>query len=172
MESNYCPASIQKDFRFSMEALKVIFRNCAFGSRRALKSPNSSHGKWVDGFKLDLTVEKALSSLLLGPNLGVANGTSLISRYNNCQLQSRPGIKRSVRNQTPSRIHVYVLRNGLLFKSVLKSFELARGFMKKVESHNSLQLGRISPFCASYDGLESTLHWRLISGQLWTKEGK
>ena len=114
MESNYCPASIQKDFRFSMEALKVIFRNCAFGSRRALKSPNSSHGKWVDGFKLDLTVEKALSSLLLGPNLGVANGTSLISRYNNCQLQSRPGIKRSVRNQTPSLLK-FVLRTGLIF---------------------------------------------------------
>ena len=96
-----------------MEALKVIFRNCAFGSRRALKSPNSSHGKWVDGFKLDLTVEKALSSLLLGPNLGVANGTSLISRYNNCQLQSRPGIKRSMGNQTPSPMLMFVLRNGL-----------------------------------------------------------
>ena len=111
----------------------------------------------MDGFKLDLTVEKALSSLLLGPNLGVANGTSLISRYNNCQLQSRPGIKRSVRNQTPSLLK-FVLRNGLIFLPTLKSFELARGFMKKVESHNSLQLGRISPFCASYDGLESTLH--------------
>ena len=168
MESNYCPASIQKDFRFSMEALKVIFRNCAFGSRRALKSPNSSHGKWVDGFKLDLTVEKALSSLLLGPNLGVANGTSLISRYNNCQLQSRPGIRRSLRNQTPSLKLKSVLRKGLIFTTILKSFELTRGS----KSQYSLQLGRISPFCASYDGLESTLHWRLISGQLSTKEGK
>ena len=61
---------------------------------------------------MDLTVEKALSSLLLGPNLGVANGTSLISRYNNCQLQSRPGIKRSVRNQTPSCVLMLVLKRA------------------------------------------------------------
>ena len=108
----------------------------------------------MDGFKLDLTVEKALSSLLLGPNLGVANGTSLISRYNNCQLQSRPGIKRSLRNQTPSLKLKSVLRKGLIFTTILKSFELTRGS----KSQYSLQLGRISPFCASYDGLESTLH--------------
>ena len=50
---------------------------CHFSNRRW-----NLHGKWVDGFKLDLTVEKAPS------NLEVANGTSLISWSNNCQLQS------------------------------------------------------------------------------------
>ena len=80
---------------------------CHFSNRRW-----NLHGKWVDGFKLDLTVEKAPS------NLEVANGTSLISWSNNCQLQSFDnniilGIKGQQNAQTQYFLTHFLTRGGL-----------------------------------------------------------